>query len=217
MKPGNKPDPFTAKAHKEGFAARSVYKLEEIDRRIRLTRPGLRVLDLGAAPGSWTQYLANKVGGKGLVVALDLNPLRVVTPKHVRAAEVDILASPLADIAAFGPFDAVVSDMAPHTSGVRDADVARSVELVERAITIADASLKKGGTFLAKIFQGDGFEAVRALLRERYETVRVLKPEASRKESIEIYLAGLVHKRDPVVPDAPSTPAPTASTAPESA
>ncbi len=202
MKPGNKPDPYTAKAHKEGFAARSVYKLEEIDRRVRLTRPGARVLDLGAAPGSWTQYLAGKVGPRGLVVALDLNPLRVKVPPHVKAAELDLLASPLADIAALGPFDVVVSDMAPHTSGVRDADVARSVELVERAIAIADVTLKKGGAFVAKIFQGDGFEQVRAMLRERFETVRVLKPEASRKESIEIYLAGLSHRRDPRAPDA---------------
>ncbi len=197
MKPGNKPDPFTAKAHKEGFAARSVYKLEEIDRRVRLTRPGLRVLDLGAAPGSWTQYLANKVGARGLVVALDLNPLRVALPRHVRAAELDVLAAPLADIAAHGPFDAVVSDMAPHTTGIREADAARSEELVERAVAIADVCLRKGGTFVAKIFQGDGFDRVRALLRARYETVRVIKPEASRKESVEIFLVGLGRSADP--------------------
>ena len=204
MKPGNKPDPFTAKAHKEGFAARSVYKLEEIDRRVKLTRPGLRVLDLGAAPGSWTQYLATKVGPRGLVVALDLNPLRVAVPKHVRAAELDVLACPLSAIAEHGPFDAVVSDMAPHTSGVREADAARSEELVERAMLIADATLTKGGTFIAKIFQGEGFEALRAALRERYETVKILKPDASRKESTEIYLAGLSRKHDPKLPEAPT-------------
>ncbi len=206
MKPGNKPDPFTAKAHKEGYLARSVYKLEEIDRRIRLTRPGLRVLDLGAAPGSWTQYLANKVGARGHVVALDLNPLRFAAPKHVHAQEIDILACPVSDIARLGPFDAVVSDMAPHTSGVRDSDVFRSVELVERAIVIADASLKKGGTFVAKIFQGEGFDATRAMLRTRYETVRVLKPEASRKESIEIYLVGLSRREDPPPLDPAAAP-----------
>lgn len=197
MKPGNKPDPFTAKAHKEGFAARSIYKLEEIDRRIRLTRPGLRILDLGAAPGSWTQYLAGKVGARGLVVALDLNPLRVAVPAHVKSAELDVLAAPLADVAALGPFDAVVSDMAPHTTGVREADAARCAELVERAIVIADACLCKGGSFVAKVFQGDDFERLRALLRARYEEVRVLKPEASRKESVEIYLAALRRREDP--------------------
>jgi 23S rRNA (uridine2552-2'-O)-methyltransferase len=124
MKPGNKPDRFTAKAHKEGFAARSIYKLEEIDRRLRLVRQGMRVLDLGAAPGSWTQYLAQKVGGKGAVVALDLNPLRVAVPAYVQAREMDVLNVPVEEVAALGPFDLVVSDMAPHTTGVRDADVA---------------------------------------------------------------------------------------------
>ena len=202
MKPGNKPDPYTAKAHKEGFAARSIYKLEELDRRLRLARPGLRVLDLGAAPGSWTQYLAGKVGPRGLVVALDLNPLRVAVPPHVKAVELDVLAAPLADIAALGPFDAVVSDMAPHTTGVREADAARCAELVERAIVIADACLRKGGTFVAKVFQGDDFERLRAMLRERYGEVRTLKPEASRKESVEIYLAGLARKSDPAAPGA---------------
>ena len=194
MKPGNKPDRFTAKAHKEGFAARSIYKLEEIDRRLRLVRQGMRVLDLGAAPGSWTQYLAQKVGGKGAVVALDLNPLRVAVPAYVQAREMDVLSAPVEEIAALGPFDLVVSDMAPHTTGVRDADVARSVELVERAITIADASLKPGGALLVKIFQGSGFEEVRVLLRVRFDEVRIVKPEASRKESSEIYLAGLGRK-----------------------
>lgn len=197
MKPGSKPDPYTAKAHKEGFAARSVYKIEEIDRRVRLTRPGLRVLDLGAAPGSWTQYLATRVGPRGLVVALDLNPLRVAVPAHVKAAELDILAAPLADVAALGPFDAVVSDMAPHTTGVREADAARCAELVERAIALADVCLRKGGSFVAKIFQGDDFERVRGLLRARFEEVRVLKPEASRKESVEIFLVGLRRRDDP--------------------
>jgi 23S rRNA (uridine2552-2'-O)-methyltransferase len=202
VKPGNKPDPYTAKAHKEGFAARSIYKLEEIDRRLRLARPGLRVLDLGAAPGSWTQYLAGKVGARGLVVALDLNPLRVAVPPHVKAAALDVLAAPLADIAALGPFDVVVSDMAPHTTGVREADAARCAELVERAIVIADACLRKGGTFVAKVFQGDDFERLRAMLRERFGEVRVLKPEASRKESVEIYLAGLQRRADPPAPGA---------------
>jgi len=152
------------------------------------------VLDLGAASGSWTQYLAQKVGGKGAVVALDLNPLRVAVPAYVQAREMDVLSAPVEEIAALGPFDLVVSDMAPHTTGVRDADVARSVELVERAITIADASLKPGGALLVKIFQGSGFEEVRVLLRVRFDEVRIVKPEASRKESIEIYLAGLGRK-----------------------
>ncbi len=194
MKPTGKPDPYTAKAKKEGYPARSVYKLEEIDRRLRLVRPGLRVLDLGAAPGSWTRYLADKVGPRGAVVALDLNPLKITAPPHVTQREIDLLACPLEDLAALGPFDLVVSDMAPHTSGLRDQDVARSEELVERAIAIADVTLCAGGAFVAKIFQGGGFDQVRASLRARYDTVRGIKPEASRKESSEIYLVGLGRK-----------------------
>ncbi len=191
MKPGAKPDRFTARAHQEGFAARSVYKLEEIDRRCRVFRTGQRVLDLGAAPGSWTQWMVPRVGGKGAIVAVDLNPLKVKVPAYVQAMQFDVLAAPLDEFAKLGPFDVVVSDMAPHTSGVQDADAARSAELVDRAIDIADACLAPGGHFVAKIFQGAEFEAVRKRLRERYETVRVLKPEASRKESVEIYLVGL--------------------------
>ena len=144
MKPGAKPDRFTARAHQEGFAARSVYKLEEIDRRCRVFRTGQRVLDLGAAPGSWTQWMVPRVGGKGAIVAVDLNPLKVKVPAYVQAMQFDVLAAPLDEFAKLGPFDVVVSDMAPHTSGVQDADAARSAELVYRAIDIADACLAPG-------------------------------------------------------------------------
>jgi 23S rRNA (uridine2552-2'-O)-methyltransferase len=188
------PDRYTAKAKREGFAARSVYKLEEIDRRLRLFRPGLRVLDLGAAPGSWTQYIAPKVGSKGRVVALDLNPLRVPIRPNTTAVQMDVLASPIETIAALGTFDVVVSDMAPHTTGIRDADVANSIELVDRALTIAQAVLVPGGTLLAKVFQGEGFVELRARMRQQFQDVRILKPEASKRESVEIYLAGIGRK-----------------------
>ena len=199
MKPGGKPDPFTARAHKEGFAARSVYKLEEIDRRCKLLRAGLHVLDLGAAPGSWTQWMATRLGPKGRIVAVDLTPLGVTVPPFVQAVELDVLQAPLDSFAALGPFDLLVSDMAPHTTGVRDADAALSAELVDRAIDIGERSLKPGGSLVAKIFQGAEFEGVRKRLRERYETVKVLKPEASRKESVEIFLVGL-HRRGAALP-----------------
>ena len=188
------PDRFTKKAKKEGFAARSVYKLEEIDRRLRLLRPGLRVLDLGAAPGSWTQYVGPKVGVRGKVVAVDLNPLRVSIGPQVKAVVLDVFVASLDDFRALGPFDLVLSDMAPHTTGIRDVDVAHSVELVERGLEIAEAVLAPGGKFLAKIFQGDGFEEVRAKMRRSFDEVRILKPEASKRESIEIYLAALGRK-----------------------
>lgn len=188
------PDRYTQRAKKEGFAARSVYKLEEIDRRLRLLKPGSRVLDLGAAPGSWTQYVAPKVGPRGKVVALDLEPLRVPVPPHVKALQLDIFETPLEQLEALGPFDVVLSDMAPHTSGVRDADVVRSEALVERAIEIAVKVLVPGGTLIAKIFQGAGFEEIRAKMRASFGEVRVLKPEAIRKESKELYLAAIGRK-----------------------
>lgn len=216
MKPTNKPDRFTAKAHAEGYPARSVYKLEEIDRRCNtLIRQGMRVLDLGAAPGSWTRYVANKVGRGGKVVSLDLNPLKVATPPYVIRLELDIFKTPVEDLAALGPFDLVLSDMAPHTTGMKEADAYRSIELVERAVEIADAALVPGGALVAKVFQGVGFEEVRNLFRARYGTVRLLKPEASRKESVEIFLVGLGRKaQSPAVASeaAPSTDAPATAT-----
>lgn len=202
MKPGKRPDPYTAKAHAEGFPARSVYKLEEIDRRCQLVKPAMRVLDLGAAPGSWTQWISKRVGPRGSVLALDLNPLKVSAP-NITAMEVDLFATPLAELAALGPFDLVVSDIAPHTTGMKDVDAARSEELVARVVEVADATLKKGGSLVAKVFQGGGFVALRDELRARYELVRVLKPEASRKQSVEIYLVAQRRKDDP--PPAPTT------------
>lgn len=203
MKPGGKPDPYTARAHKEGFAARSVYKLEEIDRRCKLLRANLHVLDLGAAPGSWTQWMSARIGPKGRIVAVDLTPLGVTVPSTVTAVELDVLQAPLASFAALGPFDLLVSDMAPHTTGVRDADAALSAELVGRALDIAEVALKPGGNLVAKIFQGADFEDVRARMRSRYESVKVMKPEASRRESVEIFLVGL--GRRAAAPLAPST------------
>jgi 23S rRNA (uridine2552-2'-O)-methyltransferase len=191
VKPGGKPDPYTARAHREGFAARSVYKLEEIDRRCKLLRPGLRVLDLGAAPGSWTQWMSARIGPQGRIVAVDLTPLGVTVPATVKAIELDVLLAPLEAFEALGPFDLLVSDMAPHTTGVRDADAALSAELVDRAMAIGDRALRPGGNLVAKIFQGSDFEAVRGRMRERFATVKVMKPEASRRESVEIFLVGL--------------------------
>lgn len=200
MKPGRKPDPFTAKAQKQGFPARSVFKLEEIDRRCQLVRQGHRVLDLGAAPGSWTRYLSQHVGLRGAVYAVDLNPLRIPVTPNVTFEQMDILECPVERFTAWGPFDLVVSDIAPHTSGIKEADAARSEALVERCLDIADAALAFGGSFVAKIFQGGGFDAIRARMRGTFETVRVIKPEASRKESVEIYLVGLKRKTAPPAP-----------------
>lgn len=180
-------DRFGKRARREGFPARSVYKLQEIDRRTQLLRPGQRVLDLGAAPGSWTLYAAERVGRAGHVVAIDLQELRIDAPRNVEirqgdAREVDALG---------GPFDVVLSDMAPKTSGQRAADQYRSYELVMAALTIARQTLAPGGSFVAKLFQGPELDEVRAAMRPLFGKVRILRPEAVRDESYELFLVGL--------------------------
>jgi 23S rRNA (uridine2552-2'-O)-methyltransferase len=194
-------DRYTLKAKSEGFAARSVYKLEEIDRRVKLLRPGARVLDLGAAPGSWTQYASPKVGARGRVVAVDLEPLRVPVKPNTTAVVMDALGD-LAVLDPYGPFDVVLSDMAPHTTGIPFADAARSEELVDRVLDVCERLLVPGGAAVAKLFRGDGFEPLRARMRALFTDVRIIKPEASRRESVELFLVGLGRKA-PAMPVAP--------------
>jgi 23S rRNA (uridine2552-2'-O)-methyltransferase len=184
-------DHFGARAKREGYPARSVYKLQEIDRRVQLLRRGQRVLDLGASPGSWTQFAAERVGREGKVVGIDLNPARIGLPEHVTFRALDVFQ--LDASAEFGPaaFDVVMSDMAPHTSGQRHRDQFGSFELYMQALKIAGEVLAGGGTFVGKIFQGPELEQARAATRTAFESVRIIKPDASRSESSEIFLVGL--------------------------
>jgi 23S rRNA (uridine2552-2'-O)-methyltransferase len=184
-------DHFGERAKREGFPARSVYKLQEIDRRVQLLRRGQRVLDLGASPGSWTQYAAQRVGREGKVVGIDLNPPRIGLPPHVSFQALDVFK--LDALAELGPhsFDVVMSDMAPHTSGQRHRDQFGSYELYMRALEIAGQVLAEGGAFVGKIFQGAELEQARSATRERFKNVRLIKPDASRAESYEIFLVGL--------------------------
>ena len=188
------PDRFTKRAKSEGFAARSVYKLEEIDQRTKLLRPGMRVVDLGASPGSWTQYAGPKLGSKGRLVAVDLVPLRVGILPIVTFLEMDIYGD-LEPLEREGPFDLVLSDMAPKTTGISYGDAARSHELVERALDVCERVLVKDGKLVAKIFLGEGFEQVRNRMRKLFDTVKLIKPEASRKESVETFLYGIGFRR----------------------
>jgi 23S rRNA (uridine2552-2'-O)-methyltransferase len=186
--PRHRHDAFFRKARGAGFAARSVYKLEEIDRKLRLLHAGDRVLDLGCRPGSWLQYALKVVGPHGAVVGIDRDRL----PQAIPGARVllgDIFTTPDAEL--LGPlaaFDVVLSDMAPNTTGVRATDQARSAALVEEALARAERLLAPGGAFVAKIFQGPDLEAIRKRLATRFSEVRTLKPEGSRAQSIEIYL-----------------------------
>lgn len=184
-------DSFGRRARGEGYAARSVYKLQEIDRRLRLFRRGQRVLDLGAAPGSWTQYAAERVGREGRVLGLDQHSARVELPPQAEFRKLDVLELESDELGGPASFDVVISDMAPATSGQRHADQYRSYELYLRALEIASAVLVPGGTLVGKIFQGQEFQQAREATAARFGKVRIIKPEASRKESYEVFLIGL--------------------------
>ena len=192
--PSRLDDHYSRRARQAGYPARSVYKLEEIDRKYRLFRPGQRVLDLGCAPGAWSLYAALKVGPGGLVLGLDLKPPAIKDgrrPPHLVFQTADLLsASP--DLARpQGPFDLVLSDLAPATSGRKEVDQARSLALVLAAWAWAGILLKPGGHFLYKIFQSPEAEDFSKTLKEKFGRVELLKPRATRERSREIFGIGL--------------------------
>lgn len=154
-----------------------------------LFHEGQRVLDLGASPGSWTLYAAQRVGSTGRVLGIDLEESEVELPRHAEIRTLDAFAADPASLG--GPFDVVISDMAPKTSGQRHADQYRSYELVMRALELAKVALVPGGAFVAKIFQGAEFEQARTAIRAVFDKVRVIRPEATRDESYEVFLVGL--------------------------
>jgi len=183
-------DAFFRKARSEGFAARAVYKLEDIDRRVRLFHPGGRVLDLGCRPGSWLQYAVKAVGPHGVVNGVDRAPLPTPVPgARVLVADIYELSDEqlLCGLAAY---DVVLSDMAPDTTGIRATDQARSANLVEEALGRAERLLAPLGAFVAKVFQSPEVERLRQRMAGRFGEVRLLKPEASRQQSTELYLVG---------------------------
>jgi 23S rRNA (uridine2552-2'-O)-methyltransferase len=184
-------DHFGERAKREGFPARSVYKLQEIDKRVSLFRRGQRVLDLGASPGSWTLFAADRVGREGKVVGIDLNDARVGMPPQASFRTLDVFKLTAEDLGGPGSFDVVISDMAPHTSGQRHADQFRSFELYARALEISAMVLVPGGSFVGKIFQGPEIEDARKRTRDLFAQVRTIKPDASRAESYEVFLVGL--------------------------
>lgn len=188
-------DSFYHKAKKEGYLARSIYKLKEIDEKYRILHQGHRVLDLGAAPGSWMQYAIEKVTDRGLVVGIDLNPIQLTGSDRVLTLQADILTYPFVDlIKEHGLFHAVVSDVAPKTTGQRDRDHELSIELCNMAFDVAKMSLKKGGTFVSKMYQGEHLKPFLNRLKPHFEMVKSQKPSASRSESKEVFVVGLKFK-----------------------
>lgn len=185
-------DPYVKKAQVDGYRSRAAYKLLDIDARDRLIKPAMRVVDLGAAPGSWCQVVAQKFHGNGKLIGIDLLP--VAPMPGLICLEGDFTADTslawLETQLAGGKLDLVLSDMAPNMSGVELRDQARHYELCELALEFAVSWLKPDGAFLVKVFQGVGFEDYRRQMREAFSTVAIRKPEASRDRSSEVYLLG---------------------------
>ena len=182
-------DPYVKKAQAEGLRSRAAYKLEELVERDRLLKPGMVVVDLGAAPGGWSQWVRQAMGDHGRVVALDIlemPSLAGVEFLHGDFREDTVLSSLEATLGG-APVDLVLSDMAPNKSGMDAVDQPRMMHLAELAMEFADSHLRPGGTFLIKLFQGAGFDDYLRDLRRRYAKVSIRKPAASRKRSPEVY------------------------------
>ena len=183
-------DRFVRRAKTEGWRSRAVFKLEEIDRRERLLRPGQLCIDLGAAPGAWSQYVRRRVGAKGRVLAVDLAPMNAVPGVEFLQGdfrEEAVLRAILERVPERG-VDVLLSDMAPALSGIDSVDQPRSMHLAELALDLAGHVLKPRGSALIKLFQGAGFRELIVATRARFASVKLLKPEASRARSAEVYL-----------------------------
>jgi len=183
-------DPYVQQARRDGWRSRAVYKLEQIDQKERLLKPGMVCVDVGAAPGSWSQFVIRKLKDTARVIAVDLLPMDSLP--NVEFIEGDfqeeaVLAQMLAAIGDDG-VDLVMSDIAPNITGTRSVDQPRSMYLAELALDLARRVLKRKGSFVCKVFHGEGFDAFVVDARRSFERVRVMKPKASRAGSREVYL-----------------------------
>lgn len=186
-------DYYAARAKKEGYPARSVFKLAEIHEKFRILHKGGRILDVGAAPGSWTIYALKVLKGTGSLLAVDLSPLSVRNlPKNAAFLQGDITDSVLRNVVEReGPYDLVMSDAAPHTTGNRTVDAGRSFRLAWEVLDIASLSLKPGGGLVVKIFQGGDEREILERLQTEFIRARAFKPKASRRTSFETYYIGI--------------------------
>lgn len=185
-------DPYVKKAQEDGWRSRAAYKLAEIDRKDGLLKAGMRIVDLGAAPGGWSQYAAQKLQGRGQVIALDILPMDALLDVTILQAdfrESEALEQ-LREVLRGEPVDLVLSDMAPNMSGQDSTDQARAMYLAELALEFVDEVLRPEGAFLTKVFQGVGFDEYLRAMRDRFDRVASRKPDASRARSREIYLLG---------------------------
>jgi len=185
-------DHYVKMAQKAGYRSRATFKLEEIDKKDKLIRPGMVVVDLGSAPGGWSDYALRKMGDKGTVVALDILPMTPLTGVHFIEGDFreDHVLDELNEVVNGQQIDLVLSDMAPNITGVSSIDQPASMYLVELALDFAVNNLSKQGCFLVKVFQGEGFEQYMKAMRDGFQKVTTRKPDASRPRSREVYLLG---------------------------
>jgi 23S rRNA (uridine2552-2'-O)-methyltransferase len=184
-------DAWSQRAAREGYRARSVYKLMELNERFHLLRPGMTVIDLASAPGSWLQYTAKCIGPKGRAIGFDLQPIKPIA-SNVQTFEQDITdpeaVDSLLETEHLPPVDLVLSDIAPSTSGIKDIDQWRSIELNQAVLSIAERWLKPGGRCVLKVFRGADFSAFLRGVKSQWKDVRLSSPRASRDRSREAYL-----------------------------
>ncbi len=192
-------DHYSRQAKKDQFPARSVYKLAEIQKKHRLIQKGDRVLDLGCAPGAWLLYTAKLTGPKGWVFGVDLKPVSIQLPSHTKIITADVFTLEVGSLEK--GFNVVLSDMAPATTGHKVVDAARSYNLCETALNIAQSILLPGGSFVCKIFQGPDFSLFLDAVRAGFKRLKVFKPQSSRKASKEIYVIGLGFKGNQLDPN----------------
>ena len=183
-------DHYVHQAKAQGYRSRAAFKLQEIDDKDRLLRPGMTVVDLGSAPGSWSQVVVERLQGRGRVYALDILPMEPIPGVHFMQGDFteDAVAAEFEHALENGRLDLVLSDMAPNISGIASSDQARAIHLCELALEFARAHLQPAGSFLVKVFQGEGFDEFRRQLMDSFATVAVRKPKASRDRSSEVYL-----------------------------
>ncbi len=189
------PDHWNERAKKDGYSARSAYKLEEIQRRFKVIPRNPRVVDLGCAPGSWTEYVARVTRHKGSVVGIDIQDVPGYLGELMRASVFDVDPARVID-ALGGPADLVLSDMAPSTTGTRFADHVRQIELAEAARALAAAVLRPGGSFVVKVFDGEDAPAFVLRMRKVYDKEKRVKPKATRDKSVEFFMVGMGRKAE---------------------
>ncbi len=185
----NRKDSYYKKAKQEGYKSRAAYKLKELNTKYKIIKNGYKVLDCGAAPGGWSQVALEIVSDKGFVVGVDLNPITGINNKNFISIATDEILNQVLNVCPL--YDAVISDIAPHTIGIRDADHTNSLELVEKVYDFTIKTLKKGGSFLFKLFEGEGRKGLVERLKKDFKDVRIIKPDATRQGSMEIYIAAL--------------------------